>query len=381
MKSTIHKQLKKSIDQVSKNIVITLIINLICLCGFAQSPDLPREKCTIVKRNDKLIKGVRLWSISKGKLEYELEGSLHDLLIDDITIIKTNDEIISFDAEYKMRVRPYDLIFTYRDTIRCRILKISGSTIYYIRRERYRKQDYTALSSVQEILQISDTTVFDSILDEYYEVIRDNEQMVVNKDPETERGTPTNAAVEDSYVEESEQKDSSHPSAGSGSGSGQREAGPTRKFYADKHGNNDLILTKRNLAIICRIDKVTTNRIYYHILRKGPDPRGHVEKDDVLKYVNTTTGHNYNTDVIILNSGKSITCKIQEIKKGRVHFLIYRRGPETRSSYDLNHVKSYHREPIAEFSEAELYSVQKSGGARKPEPPGKNQINRILLNR
>ena len=116
-----------------KKLAIALIVNMIGTASFAQSPNLPTERVLIVKKNNKQIKGVRLWILSDKILEYETEGSLHYLIKDDISIIKTNDELISFDIYGKMLVRPYDLIFSFGDTIKCIIPNVNTTSIYYLK--------------------------------------------------------------------------------------------------------------------------------------------------------------------------------------------------------------------------------------------------------
>ena len=381
-----------------KKIATVLFAIIIGALSMAQSPNLPAEKCLIVKKNKKQIKGARLWNISTTTLEYEKEGSLHDLPTDDISIIKTDDEIISFDIEGKMLIRPYDLLFTYGDTIKCVITRISMSHIHYVKQKGNKKYDLIAGSDVQEIIHVSDTLVFHEILDQYYEIITSQQRLVAEK-----KAAKAEIAKTESYVKEeetnaanieeektlvgSEPKDAplpDHPiqvittdtvqlvreqeDVDTNTDVENEDHEPTRKFYADKYNNNDLILMTDGRAVICRIDKVSTNRIYYHITQPGPDPDSYVDRSDVLKYVNTPAGHR-NIDMIVLNSGNSFACKIREVKDGHIHYLIYKRGPETRASVDLKYVKSYEKQPIAEFTESELKSARTASSSIKPTLP------------
>ncbi len=369
-----------------KKLAIALIFNAIGIGTLAQNPNLPTERCLIVKKNNKQIKGVRLWNIGNGKLEYEKEGSLHDVSTDDIEIIKTKDEMISFDISGKMIIRPYDLIFTNGDTIKCVITKMNATNIYYLKQKGNKKYDYIPRSVVQDVIRVSDTLVFHEISDRYYEIIKSLERQAAERkitaiakveitDTENENDR---VEASESYVKEevkAVEEIQEDPSVGSGSGTDtgpdtvRENQEPTQKFYADKYNNNDLILTRDGRAIICRIDKVTTNRIYYHISQPGPNPDGYVDRSDVLKYVDTPPGPRLNSDTIFLNSGNSFTCKIREVKDGRIHYIIYKRGPETRASVDLRHVKSYKKKPIAEFTESELKSARTTSSAIKPILP------------
>ena len=387
-----------------KKIAIAFMISIIGLGAIAQNPNLPTERCLIIKMDKKQIKDVRLWSISSTTLEYEKEGSLHDLPTQDISLIKTDDEMISFDISGKMIIRPYDLIFTDKDSIKCLITKISGGNIFYLKQKGNRKFDFLPLTLVEKVIRISDTLVFDEISDNYYEIVKSLEQKAAEKRiaatarqkkkeaelevakaelelAKSEKTVPTadtilsseekelEAEVE-SYVRESEMAKVKTEKGPANSVSSvkkeEKEQEPTRKFYADRYNNNDLILMKSDRAIICKIDKVTTNRIYYHISQPGPDPDSFVDRSKVLKYVNTPGGPKRNSDTIVLNSGNSFACKIREIKDGHIHYLIYKRGPEARASVDLKYVKSYRKEPIAEFTEAELESSRSASKTAKP---------------
>ena len=62
--------------------------------------DLPTPAVIILK-NKKTIKNIRLYEIQPNVIVYEKEGSLHDLLIQDIKRIETDKEIIAFDKNNK----------------------------------------------------------------------------------------------------------------------------------------------------------------------------------------------------------------------------------------------------------------------------------------
>ena len=121
--------------------ILSLVPSLYWGQAYSQNPDLPSERCTIVLKNDKTIKDARLWEIYPSRVEYEKEGSLHDLLIDEIERIETDNEIITFEPDGKLFKQPYDLIILHPgstlmqikegDTIKCRITKIAGVYIYY----------------------------------------------------------------------------------------------------------------------------------------------------------------------------------------------------------------------------------------------------------
>ena len=93
-----------------KKLILFFAIGTMSLVSFSQNPDLPAEPCLIVLKSNKLVKNARLWNIGTTKIEYQQDGSLHDLATADIKIIKTDDEIISFDGYGKLQIRPYDLI-------------------------------------------------------------------------------------------------------------------------------------------------------------------------------------------------------------------------------------------------------------------------------
>ncbi|MBW8050202.1 MAG: hypothetical protein FVQ77_07665 [Cytophagales bacterium] len=71
------------------------------------------QPAVITLKNKKAIKDVRLYEIQPNVIVYEKEGSLHDLLIQDIKRIETDKEIIAFDKNNKplrLQKKPLDAI-------------------------------------------------------------------------------------------------------------------------------------------------------------------------------------------------------------------------------------------------------------------------------
>src|SRR3989304_733589 len=118
---------------------------------FAQNPELPSAPCKIVLKNKGFIKDARLWEIYPNRVEYEKEGNLHDLLIEEIERIETDKEIITFEQDGKLFKQPYDLIILHPvstlmqikegDTIKCKILSVKSDIIYYSYQQKRKEEN------------------------------------------------------------------------------------------------------------------------------------------------------------------------------------------------------------------------------------------------
>ena len=60
--------------------------------AFAQNLGMPPAPCLIVLKNNKLIKDARLWEVYTDRVEYEKDGSSHDLMIEKIQRIEIGKE-------------------------------------------------------------------------------------------------------------------------------------------------------------------------------------------------------------------------------------------------------------------------------------------------
>ena len=153
--------------------MIILLIAMLGTCmveGYGQDKDLPSERGLIVLNNNKKIKSIRLWSINTIHIEYEQNGSLHDLLIKHIKIIKLDDEVVKFDLNGKIEIRPYDVIITVFDTIKCIITKVNMLNIYFYKQRGFQKTDYIPFNMVDSYYFHADTMKFNSFKDEYFSI-------------------------------------------------------------------------------------------------------------------------------------------------------------------------------------------------------------------
>lgn len=106
-----------------------LLFTLLLLSGaaaFSQSARLPQGKSTIIMKDGKQIDGAQLWAVHPGILEYEKRESLHDVIIDEIKIIKAEQVQWFFDSSGTLIKVLRDLIITTRDdSMPCEILSVS----------------------------------------------------------------------------------------------------------------------------------------------------------------------------------------------------------------------------------------------------------------
>ncbi|MBN4062119.1 MAG: hypothetical protein COA57_02855 [Flavobacteriales bacterium] len=185
-----------------KKLIVLSVITAMNLVSFSQNPDLPSEQCLVVLKNKKLIKKVRLWEINPNKLEYEREGSLHDLPIEKINMIKTDDEIISFDEFAKLIIRPYDLIITNsNDTIKCTIIKISADNIYCYKQKGHLKSWHIPIEGVLKYIWMYESISRTEFSDDYYKTWNSG-QSVKNK--------ASNTAKEVNDIPEEDRKNSNN---------------------------------------------------------------------------------------------------------------------------------------------------------------------------
>ncbi len=361
---------KESPEFADKILKLKKIIVVICIASLgtfasAQDPKLPSEDCLIVKKDNKLIKKVKLWNIVNGKLEYQVNGSLQNISIDDIKIIKTNDEIISFNDSNQLVIKPYDLIITYHDTIKCQIYKINLGDLYYTQREGNDRLGFIPRSEVKSYMHIDDSMVFDAFSDNYYEMVSEQQKEIgLAKASKATEGEASSLEEADSITAEPEKEEKiasyvqDEPLSGSSVELETDEKMHT--FYEDENGNHDLIITVHGLAIICIIERIAMDQIYYHIRRNGPDTRRNILRTSVAKYFNNRPLGQENDDMIYVKSGDSFSCKIKEVKNGKIYFVVYKAGPDEYDVISLSNVDRYERLGIGEYPKAQLSLVSKS---------------------
>lgn len=98
-------------------------------------------KCTISMKNSSSVKEADIWKIHANKIEYMKNGSLHDVMKDQVERIETSDSIITFRSDGKMFGQPYDLIIRAGgDTVKCRLAQVSNSFIYFYERGKDKRQ-------------------------------------------------------------------------------------------------------------------------------------------------------------------------------------------------------------------------------------------------
>lgn len=86
----------------------------------------------IVLKDKSEIKNARVWNFYSNKIEYEQNGSLHDVLTEGILRIETDTSVLSFDEAGHLYSRPYDwIIKPNNDTVFCIISQLGGNYIYY----------------------------------------------------------------------------------------------------------------------------------------------------------------------------------------------------------------------------------------------------------
>lgn len=90
------------------------------------------SQATIVLNDKTVLKKVNVHHIYSSKIEYEKNGSLHDLLNSTIERIETDTAIISFEKNGNILSRPYDYIVKISgDTVFCQISQLGGNYVYY----------------------------------------------------------------------------------------------------------------------------------------------------------------------------------------------------------------------------------------------------------
>jgi len=161
---------------MQKQIIIALL-SFSQLIASGQDSSLPTERCTIVTDNNKKIKEAQLWKIDTRHVEYEQNGSLHDVSVSQIKIIKLNDEVVSFDIKGQMEIRPYDEIISGTDTIQCTITRINVGNIYFYKKRGYKRPDYIPQHIVDAYYLHPDTVVFHSFKEKYFEYAEEKEAL------------------------------------------------------------------------------------------------------------------------------------------------------------------------------------------------------------
>jgi len=158
-----------------KRIIILIVLSTSVLFAFSQNTELLHKSCLVVLKNNKTINDAKIWAIQSDKIEYEKEGSLHDLLKERIKHIETTDGKITFDETGKAISTPWNLIIRNNgDTIRCTITWVSSQTI------GYRKPDSKTTKSISKTL--------------VKKYIRNNKEVVL-KNKDTQSGTPPSVVV------------------------------------------------------------------------------------------------------------------------------------------------------------------------------------------
>lgn len=108
-------------------IFFLLISHVSYLTSFSQT-----GQSKIVLKDKSEIKNIRVWNFYSNKIEYEENGSLHDLLTEHIFRIETDTTVLSFDEPGQLYSRPYDwIIKPNNDTVFCIISQLGGNYIYY----------------------------------------------------------------------------------------------------------------------------------------------------------------------------------------------------------------------------------------------------------
>jgi len=306
--------------------------------SFSQNPTFPEEECLLLLKNKKPIKRIQLWEVYPNKLEYFKEGSLHDMPLEDIDKIKTDDEIVSFDVNNEMVIKPYDLIITGKDTIRCTITQVTVSTIYYYKKKGHHKLGYVSRYRKTNYIRMNETQTFSEFSDDYYtEILKARDKKIPEDNFEYESSTELMKEKKVVTV-------MNVPTLST------HENAKKTAVYQDLHGNNDLIITKSGQQIVCTITKVSQTVVYFVILRRGPDKRGRILLSSVKDYYDNTKKLE-NSDKIMLSNGDTFSCKIKNIKNGRIYYSIYKSGPDTRSSIPLKYVKKYERKGLKDLSD------------------------------
>ena len=113
---------------MKKYLLIPILMILFRHVSCAQNPEFPAEKAIIKLTSGKEIKETRLWKIYSDLLEYEKDGSLHDVPIVSIERLETNEGVYTIDSSLKLNKLPDDLIIMVNnDTITCLIKEIKNN--------------------------------------------------------------------------------------------------------------------------------------------------------------------------------------------------------------------------------------------------------------
>lgn len=119
---------------------------------FSQDITFGRNDLVIRLTSGKTIENARFWKLHDNLLEYEKEGSLHDVPIHSIFRIESEEAVYAIDSSNALYKLPDDLIILItNDTIRCLIREVKNSAsriIFYDRKEKY--EGSVGLASVKQ---------------------------------------------------------------------------------------------------------------------------------------------------------------------------------------------------------------------------------------
>ena len=82
-------------------------------------------------------------------------------------MIKLNREMVTFDITGQLEIRPYDLIISRGDTIKCLLTEITTGNIYFYKRKGFQKSDYISRFMVDRYYQHPEDLFFQSFQSKY----------------------------------------------------------------------------------------------------------------------------------------------------------------------------------------------------------------------